>query len=319
LVHYMGHPVDGVDHMETGLCDYTDQVVFVPKCMTSPFSGKTNEETVDDYVTNNIRLVQQKFVKYAGVRVLGYRAHVLGMEKYVIGMAAPHNAIGVMCSLNTHTPAVPLWNLVMTANHVRNTYLYHRKTLEQFLAMIDTVNETRRDKRQAEIVYMPWKRMVRPPWFAFTKEQRKRNIILLREWEEYGDVKDDISDQDLSDMVAKANDNPGFLESMAKIQKEDEKRRDVYGSVSTKHTIPAADDFFGSMATADDLDVVAPTPKKRPDLVMPTVSVVPPSPKQDLPLPVLVSTGVLTSNGIVADSAVVVNESPGGGSVVNKT
>jgi hypothetical protein len=318
LVHYMGHEVDGVEHTQFGLCDYTDQVVFAPKCMTSPFSGKNSEENVDEYVENNIRIVQQRFVKYAGCKVLGYRAHVLGMEKYVIGIAAPHNAIGVMCSLNTRTLAVPLWNLIMTANHVRNTFLYHRKTLEQFLVMIDLVNSTRREKGLPEIVYMPWKRMVRPPWFAFTKEQRKRNIILLREWEEYGDVRDDISDQDLSDMVAKANDNPEFLSSMARIQKEEEKRKDPYGSVATKHTVSQADDFFGSMSTADDMDVIAPPPKKRTELVMPPAPIVVTS-KQNMPLPEVVSTGVMTAAGIVPDPVVMVNVSPGDGLDLGKT
>jgi len=244
-----------------GLCNYTDQIVYSPKCMTSPYSGKITKEDVQKYIDANMSLCQQKFQKYAGVKVLGYRAHIMGMEDNVVGMAAPHNAVGVMCNLVSGTKPAPLWKLVMIAGYVRNTFLYHRKTLPQFLAMINIINEKRKVKGEETINYSAWERMVRPPWHAFTKEQRKRSIIILREWESYGDIKDDISDQDLADLVTKASADPEFLKKMADSKNADESRSNIYGSVSQSHMEKKTDsyqkkeketDFFSSMA-GDDL------------------------------------------------------------------
>jgi len=274
-VHYSGKPVDGIEDRKTGQYTYVDQIVYHGKCCTKPFTGKITVEGAIAYSEQNRRLAREKLVKYSGARVIGYRAHVMGLEQFVIGMSAPHNAVAVMSQKETSHTDESIWSLIMIAGHVRNTYLYHRKTLQQFLAVVDTLNLHRKVKNLPVTTYMDWDPMNRPIWHPFTKEQRKRLVAILNEYESFGIVTGDVSDQDLSNMVSVAQQDPSFELKMAHVasQAKDSGLFHIapVGSVMLPKVMSpaqsvAGEDFGEDFSAPDPIPVVVNKPRVKMDL-----------------------------------------------------
>lgn len=249
LKHFCDHLLDGTPPHRTGVHSYIGDIVYDPDCVTSPFAGKYTDEIVSAYVADNQYKYAEALTKYNNATVIGLRGHVLGLEDHVIGMATPHNAVGVLVLDAGKAGALAIWRTVMIAGHVRNTYLYHRKDLSYFLATIDVQNmEAKRTGKKAR-VYMPWRRLERPVWFAFTKEQRKRYLSAINEIESFGSVGENISDIELMDMVSQANEDPKFAKTMGQYMNDDLAKRDQFSVVKAGN-------------------VLAPVPKKKEDVVV---------------------------------------------------
>jgi len=221
LKHFYVRPLNDEKPEVSGFHDHKNEIVYDPKCITVPFSGALKEEKVQAYVTNNCMKVVDRVKKYAGAAIVGYRAHVLGMEGSVIGMATPHNAVGVMIMDSGKCTPSQVWTLIMTAGLARNTFLYHRKPLSWFLERISMMNVARKYRGDAESHFLDWTPLNAPIWYAFTKEMRKRTIAVLREFEIFGDVSDDISDMDLANLVTKAQVMPDVLTKLGSAAYED--------------------------------------------------------------------------------------------------
>jgi hypothetical protein len=214
LVHFLGHTVDGVPSSVEGKYDFTDAIVYDPTCCTMPFSGKLLPGVIAEYKKHNVVLYQQKMSKFKGAAYIGLRAHVLGLERHVMYMAAPHNAVAVMsydCKLYSETA---IWNTIMAAGLVRNTFLYHRKSFSYFMTQIGAMNHQAEQAGEEPHSVMQWQTMRRPPYCAFTKEQRKRMISVIRESSMFGKCPDDITDFDLADLVEKAQQQPKLLKKL---------------------------------------------------------------------------------------------------------
>jgi len=248
LKHYHARVLNDVKPSTKGKYVYTDTIVYDPKCLTAPYSGKMKEEAVEIYIESNTVLVLDSLTKYTGCTVLGFRAHVLGLEANVIGMATPHNAVGVMVADQGECTPEQVWTTIMVASFVRNTYLYHRRPLSFFLDRILTLNVDRKAKGLAPTKFMAWDRIRRPIWFAFTKEQRKKLVDLLRECEMFGDYDEHMNDADLVLLSERAQSDPKFqkvlMRNVARDQDVEADRLKVtYGGVSApKMSTPSSVD-----------------------------------------------------------------------------
>jgi len=222
--HYYIRPLDGVEPTVGGEYVYTDTIIFHPKCCTRPFTGKLNEINVQKYICESANAAGNRIAKYQGAVIVGFKGHVLGLENHVIGMATPHNAVATMVA-NAKTYRRPeIWTTIMIAGYVRNTYLYHRRTLAYMLNRVDELNA----KSKVQVKYMPWKRLTRPDWHPFTKEQRKRVIVQLNEFERFGVFPDDISDQNLLEIISKAQDDPDFQAQIGRNREADRRTDNIF-------------------------------------------------------------------------------------------
>jgi hypothetical protein len=236
LVHFLGRTVDGHVSTVEGKYDYTNAIVFDPICCTMPFSGKLLPQVVEEYKVANRNRFEQKMSKYRGASFIGLRAHVLGLERHVMCMAAPHNAVAVVFRDARIYSEEAIWNTIMAAGLVRNTFLYHRRTFDYFVTQISALNVAAKRINEAEHPIMPWENMRRPPYCAFTKEQRRRAINVIRESSMFGNLPDDITDFALAELVEKAQQDPKLLKKMldrrADPDSGDEDPRVVKGSMS---------------------------------------------------------------------------------------
>jgi len=236
MKHYHPKMICEIEPSVKGRYNFKGDIVYDPKVCTKPFTGKLGEEEVINYIEANTIAYTERLVKYQGAKYLGLRAHALGLEDHVLGMAAPHNAIAVMVFECGAYDQNQVWNTIMAANHARNTYLYTRKGLGAIIELIRADNVLRAKSGEKVKTFMPWQKMERPKWYAFTKAQRKRIIGVLKSELRYGATVDQMSDQDLSILVTKAQNDPKYLEAMQKVadiervQQEQERQR-VQGSM----------------------------------------------------------------------------------------
>jgi hypothetical protein len=234
-IHFHERPLNGIAPMKTGYNVYAEQIVFLPKCVTAPFSGKLTKDDVKRYMANNVERVVDRISRYASAVHFGFKAHVLGLEDHTLGLPTPHNAVGTMMLDKGRCTQQEIWTLIMIAGLCRNTYLYHRKPLSFFLARVLAMNTERAAKGEAVTRMMGWKPLRRPAWYAFTKEQRKRTLTLLRDCEMFGDIPDDIADEQLVLMVEKAQSSPAFQAHLVKSMEGDVMKNAEYDLVVKGH------------------------------------------------------------------------------------
>jgi len=236
--HYYGRALNGIESSSGHEYVYTDQIIFHPKCCTKPFTGKCNAQNVAMYAAENVVAADDRLEKFRGAKVIGFKAHVLGLEGHCIGMATPHNGVGVMVMDNGPYTQNAIWNTIMVAGHVRNTFLFHRKTFAFMIELMQKANENRKNP----FVMIDWISLRRPQWHPFTKEQRKRIIVTLNEFERFGVIPDNISDQDLLAQVSEAQEDPDYLVHLGKNKEEERVRNDVSGirvrPVAVKSPVP---------------------------------------------------------------------------------
>lgn len=221
FVHYYDRSLDDVKPQEKGRYVYSGQIVYDPKCCTPPFTGKMLQAEVDTYKEKNRAIVTEFLTKYQGAALVGIRAHVLGMELDVVGMACPHNGVGVIVAGRGCSKKTPIWNLILIAGYVRNTYLFTRKSLAQYLSIVDARNHANSESGGPFTEYMKWTKLDRPQYHAFTKEQRRRFITLLREEDIFGEIPDNVADYNLRDMVEKAQQDPIIMGRMVQQMKRE--------------------------------------------------------------------------------------------------
>jgi len=159
----------------------SDQVVYDPRSLTMQYLGAPTEEGVREYVTWNAQRVEDRIKCFRGALYVGVRAHVLGLEKYVVGMACPHKAIGVIVfgCIGIQQTVQQVWGLVSLAIHARGTFLYTRRTLKYYMDLIVKANVRRRVEGEVEINYSPYVELERPPIDLFSNYQRKRDEFYL--------------------------------------------------------------------------------------------------------------------------------------------
>jgi hypothetical protein len=217
FVHYFGRALNDQESLEGSPYDYKGQIIYDPKCATAPYTGKLDDTGVTAYINKNMVKITNRIAKYAGADHVGIRAHVIGAEKHVVGMGAPHNAVGVIVMGHglQKNAVQKVWTLIMIAGHVRNTFVYTRKTVSDYLGLVEVMNEKRKATGEPLTVYMEYNEMRRPPWYAFTKEQRRHYTSLLRVAERFGEVPDDISDLDLAKLVEVAYADESFVKNLA--------------------------------------------------------------------------------------------------------
>jgi hypothetical protein len=217
FIHYFGRTLNDQESLDGSPYDYKGQIIYDPKCVTAPYTGKLDETGVSTYVAKNLVKIANRIAKYAGADHVGIRAHVIGAEKHVVGMGAPHNAVGVIVMGHglTRNAVQKVWTLIMIAGHVRNTFVYTRKTVSEYLGLVEVMNEKRKLTQEPPTIYMEYNDMRRPPWYAFTKEQRRHYTSILRVSERFGEVPDDISDTDLAKLVEVAYADESFVKNLA--------------------------------------------------------------------------------------------------------
>jgi hypothetical protein len=217
FVHYFGRTLNDQESLTGSPYDYKGQIIYDPKCVTTPYTGKLDETGVTAYVGKNLIKITNRIAKYSGADHVGIRAHVIGAEKHVVGMGAPHNAVGVIVMGHglKRDAVQKVWTLIMIAGHVRNTFVYTRKTVSEYLGLVEVMNEKRKALGEPLTIYMEYDEMRRPPWYAFTKEQRRHYTSLLRVSERFGEVPDDISDLDLAKLVEVAYADESFVKNLA--------------------------------------------------------------------------------------------------------
>lgn len=226
FVHYYDRDLDDVEPQLKGKYVYAGQIIYDPKCCTPPFTGKMIHSEVDVYKIKNRDIVTEYLTKYQGAHLVGVRAHVMGMESDVVGMACPHNGVGVIVAGRGKSKKTPVWNLILIAGYVRNTYLFTRKTLAQYLVIVDVQNAMNAKVDGKITEYMPWTKLDRPQYHAFTKEQRRRYITLLREEEIFGEIPDNVADTNLRDMIDQAMKDPVIMSKMVKRAKQEKEEED---------------------------------------------------------------------------------------------
>jgi len=217
FVHYFGRTLNDQESLNGSPYDYKGQIIYDPKCVTAPYTGKLDETGVTAYVGKNLIKITNRIAKYSGADHVGIRAHVIGAEKHVVGMGAPHNAVGVIVMGHglKRDAVQKVWTLIMIAGHVRNTFVYTRKTVSEYLGLVEVMNEKRKALGEPLTIYMEYNEMRRPPWYAFTKEQRRHYTSILRVSERFGEVPDDISDTDLAKLVEVAYADESFVKNLA--------------------------------------------------------------------------------------------------------
>jgi len=272
LKHFYPRSLNDVKPSTKGYHVHVGEIVYHPKCVTAPFSGKLKEENVEQYTAANAVKVIDRISKYDDAEILGFRAHVLGLESHVIGMATPHNAVGVMIYDAGAFTQAAIWTTIMVAGFARNTYLYHRKDLQYFLARLDVVNAVRREKGEATSKYMAWTPLNRPEWYAFTKEQRKKMLSLLRESEAFGEVPEDISDIDLAALVTRAQENPGMMKVLSQSQSQTKRQEaELFNVTQGTVSSPSPKPRLEQQMVGDDLGAEDDPPEQvRPKLVIPS-------------------------------------------------
>jgi len=197
--HFHSFDIDEIKPSLNRRAIYAGSIVFSPKVVTKPYTGKYLKEKVDAYIEKNTKAIEEKFLKYSTAYKAGFCAHIVGNEEHVAGLPCPHNAIGVIVRDIKVTSKQNIWRLVWYANYVRNTYIYHRKPLIKVLDDIAAQNLTKEESEQRHIMY--WEPLVRPPYFAYTKAQRTKIERALVEMDLFSPEMHKMSDRLLVELV----------------------------------------------------------------------------------------------------------------------
>lgn len=252
--HYYPRVLDGIEPALRGEYVYNKTIIYHPKCCTTPFTGKMTKEAVAAYAAQNVIHADDRIAKFSGAVQVGFRAHVLGLEGHVLGMATPHNAVAVMVIDCGQYSQAKIWNTIMVAGHARNTYLFHRKPLTHMMDLMVQSNAA----RQFPFEMIQWQPLRRPSWHPFTKEQRKRIITTLNEFERFGIVPDNISDQDLVIVTNKAQEDPDYLVHLGTMKEAQREKDEIRVQVaSLKSPVPAKP----TKMDGDNLEDEAPPPE----------------------------------------------------------
>jgi len=260
FVHYHSQPIviDGTkyDPAKSGRFTFTGKLVYDGRCVTSPFSAKLERIDVDNYIDKNRCVIQDVEAKFSASPCFAIRAHVLGVEEHIIGMACPHNGVGVFMRGKGRFSQTEVWRLVSMAGHVRNTYLFHRRSLSNYLETHDRVMlEKELSKRKG---IMEWVPLQRPLYHPFTKEQRKRVEDILKTFNVFTADMANMSELDLLDHVQIASRDPKKADALARAMVDDKiRQQDPFTvSVPVNAVVPVRGVKIGQDLEADTEDVL---------------------------------------------------------------